>query len=244
MKKMVMKKIFSLLVAAGLSFTAQAQNVGVSVSYFLPRNGYFSTPISPFSIRGVGINFTDYLGVQTGASLYRMSGLNMIDLPFDSKSPLVGPNFTLYVPLELVFQLKGNRAELDIKGGGFAFYGADQKLNYGNMDRSLRSYQSWDVANSDLSFQNNPGVGLQFGAEFTFYITDRVGLSLEGNYLAGTSKMPLKGSVTGGNMGGQLQTVSINYPDAKVDFTGFEISMGLIFKNGGASKKPSARRRR
>lgn len=239
-----MKRFFILMTLSVCSWAAHAQNVGVSVSYFLPRNGYFSTPISPFSIRGIGINFTDFLGIQTGASIYRMSGLNMINLPFDSKEPLVGPNFTFYIPAELVFQLKGNRAELDIKGGGFVFYGVDQKLNYGNLDRALRSYQNWDVANSALSFQNNPGVGTHFGAEFTFYITNQVGISLEGNYLMGSSRMPLKGNVTGGNLNGTLQSVAIDYADAKIDFTGYEISMGLVFKNGGGAKKPQSRRRR
>ncbi|MBS1487119.1 MAG: hypothetical protein JST43_05975 [Bacteroidetes bacterium] len=239
-----MKRFFFFLAIVLCSAAVCAQDMGVSVSYFLPRNGYFSTPISPFSIRGIGINFTDFFGIQTGASIYRMSGLNMINLPFDSKEPLIGPNFTFYVPAELVFQLKGKNVQFDIKGGGFMFYGVDQKINYGNMDRALRSYQHWDVANSSLSFQNNVGLGTHFGAEFTVYVTNQVGISLEGNYLMGSSKMPLKGNVVGGSMSGSLQTAAIDYSDAKIDFTGYEISMGLIFKNGGGQKKAPSRRRR
>lgn len=240
-----MKKVWfaALLCIAGE--WAHAQNVGVSVSYFLPRNGYFSTPISPFSLRGVGINFTDFVGVQTGVTLYRMSGLNLINLPFDSKDPLVGPNFTLFVPAELVFQFKGKNTELDIKGGGFAFYALDQHLNYGNLDRVVRSYQQWDVANTQVSFENNLGTGTHFGMEFTFYVTSQIGLSLEGNYLMGGAKMPLKGNVVGGSISsGTIQTVAIDYKDAKVDFTGYEISMGLIYRAGGGGKKAPARRRR
>lgn len=241
-----MKKLFVCSLVCMACFSSlHAQQVGLSFSYFVPRNGYFSTPISPFSLRGVGFNFGRYFAFQTGASLYRMAGLNMIDLPFESKDPLLGPNFTLLVPAELVFQLKGRSVQFDIKGGGFFFYGFAQKLDNGNIDRALRTYQKWDVANSNLSFQNNPGFGTHFGAELTVYVTNQFGISFETNYLMGTASMPLKGTYTGGTLSGPLQTMNVDYKDAKVDFTGLEFSIGIIFTgNGGGGKKPAARRRR
>ncbi|MBS1681946.1 MAG: hypothetical protein JST48_09555 [Bacteroidetes bacterium] len=220
-----------------------AQNVGLSFSYFLPRNGYFSTPVSPFSLRGIGFNFNKYIGVQTGATVYRMSGLNIIDLPFDSKDPLVGPNFTLFVPAELVFQLTGRSIKFDIKGGGFFFYGFAQKLNYGNFDRAIRKYQNWDVANSNLTYKNNPGFGYHFGGEVILYVTNQFGISLEANYLMGTASIPISGSYTGGTMAGPLQTQSVDYKNGKVDFTGFEISLGVIMTGNNGPKKPTRRRR-
>src|SRR5579859_3500630 len=139
-----MKKIALMLVLLiGSIIISRAQQVGLSFSYFVPRNGYFSTPVSPFSLRGVGVNFNKYLGIQTGATLYRMAGLNIIDLPFQSKDPLLGPNFTLFVPAEFIFQLKGKQIQFDLKGGGFFFYGFAQKLDYGNIDRAIRQYQQW-----------------------------------------------------------------------------------------------------
>jgi len=209
-----------------------AQNVGLSFSYFIPRHGYFSTPISPFSFRGVGVNLNRFVALETGVSLYRMSGLNMIDLPFTSREPFVGPNFTLFVPAELVFQLKGRRTELDFKAGGFAFHGFDQKLLEGNIDRALRSYQQWEVANSYFRFDNQPGVGWHTGAELLVYVTRQVGVSLEVNYLRGQSKFPLSGSFTGGTAASGLQTLAADYPDAKIDFTGWEFSLGIIFTGG------------
>ncbi len=240
-----MKKIFVCVVLmAGCAATLRAQQVGLSFSYFVPRNGSFSTPISPFSLRGVGFNLNKYFAVQTGATLYRMTGLNMIDLPFESHEPLLGPNFTLFVPTELVFQLKGSRVQFDVKGGGFFFYGFAQKLNTGNFDRAIRQYQNWEVANSDLSFQNNPGFGTHVGAELTIYINNQFGISFETNYLMGTAKMPLTGQYVGGNTSGPLQTVAADYKNAKVDFTGFEFSVGLIFTGTSSGPKKPARRRR
>ncbi len=239
-----MKKILlTLLVGMCWSFSAQAQSVGLSFSYFLPKNGYFSTPMSPFSIRGVGVDINRFIALETGASLYRMSGLNMKGLPFESKDPLLGPNFTVLVPGELVFQLKGNGVELDLKGGGFFFYGFAQKLNYGNLDRAIRKYENWDVANSDLTFANHPGFGYLFGAELTFNVTSQFGISLETNYLSSQAKFPLQGSYVGGVLGGPNQMKPVDFKDAKVDFTGLEFSIGLMFSNGGGGRPKNKRRR-
>ena len=224
------------------SSALHAQDFGLSFSYFIPKNGYFSTPISPFSIRGLGFDLNRFVAIETGASLYRMSGLNIKDLPFETKDPLVGPNFTIFVPLELVLQFHGSQVEFDVKGGGFFFYGFDQKINYGNMDRALREMEGWTVANANLTFENNPGFGYHAGAELTVFVTNQVGVSLECNYLVGQSKFPLTGSYTGGES--SLETKPIDYPDAKIDFTGLEFSIGLIFSSGGGGgpKKPKRRR--
>lgn len=222
-----------------------AQDFGLSFSYFIPKNGYFSTPISPFSIRGLGVDINRFLALETGASLYRMSGLNLKDLDIVSKSPLIGPNFTILVPAELVVQLKGSKVQFDIKGGGFFFYCFDNKINYGNTDRAiLESLEpDWTVANADLTFDNNPGFGYHGGAELTVYVTSQVGVSLETNYLVGQAKFPLKGTYTGGM--NTIETKSVDYSNAKIDFTGLEFSIGLIFSSGNSGpKKPNPKRRR
>lgn len=234
-----MKKIVLVVILGGLSISAFAQNVGLSFSYFIPKNGYVSTPISPFSIRGLGVNLTKHIALETGASLYRMSGLSMKDLPISSKEPFVGPNFTIFVPGEIVFEMKGPAVEFDIKAGGFAFYGFSQKLNYGNIDRAIRELEGWAVVNSSLEFENKPGFGYHAGAELTVYVTNQLGVSIETNYLVGQSKLPLTGSYTGGSS--TLETKSVNYADAKIDFTGLEFSIGLIFNSGGGGK-PKRRR--
>ena len=237
-----MKKYVFLLLCLGASLNLAAQNVGLSFSYFIPRNGYFSTPVSPFSFRGLGVNINRFMVLQTGISLYRMSGLSMKDLPLQSKDPFVGPNFTIFIPGELVFRLKGQRVEFDIKGGGFFFYGFDQTLNYGNIDKAVREKEGWTVANSTLSYQNHPGFGYHGGVELTVNVTNQLGISIETNYLAGQSKMPLSGSYAGG-----ISTIGtptlVDYKDAKIDFTGLEFSLGLIFSNGNGGGKPAKRRR-
>ncbi|RAW01436.1 hypothetical protein [Pseudochryseolinea flava] len=241
-----MKKYCIALLFLAIALNSRAQEFGLSFSYFLPKNGEFSTPISPFSIRGLGFNITNFLALETGASLYRMSGMNLKDLPFESKKSLVGPNFTILVPVELVIELKGSRVQFDIKGGAFGFYGFDQRINYGNMDRAIRAYEGWQVANSQLKFENKPGFGFHTGAELTVYINDQFGISLEGNYLMGESKFPLKGTYVGGNDGSfEIVDVGDSFDDAKIDFMGLEVSIGLIFNSGGGGQpRGGAKRRR
>ena len=225
-----------------INTSAVGQQFGLSFSYFIPKNGYFSTPISPFSIRGLGVDLNRFIAIETGASLYRMSGLNMKDLPFETKDALVGPNFTILVPVELVFQLKGQTVEFDVKGGVFGFYGFDQKINYGNLDRAIRKYENWEVANSHFSFDNKPGWGYHAGAELTIYVTQQLGISLETNYLMGDSKFPLTGSYTGGNA--SLETKQAEYSDAKIELTGLEFSIGVIIDSGGGAPAPKKKKRR
>jgi hypothetical protein len=241
---MFRKLFFTSLLFVATIAGLRAQEVGLSFSYFIPRNGEFSTPISPFSLRGVGFNINNFLAFETGASLYRMSGLAIMDMPFDSQNSLLGPNFTVFVPAELVVQLKGQQVQFDIKGGGFFFYGFDQNLNYGNFDRAFRTYRTWDIANGNLSFENNPGFGVHGGVELTIPITSQVSLSLETNYLMGSAKFPIKGTYNGSNLNGAQQE-SVNFPDAKIDFTGLEFSIGLMFNSGGGGggkAKPKRRR--
>ena len=210
------------------SFKLSAQQVGLSFSYFIPRNGSFSIPVSPFSIRGIGVDLNNFVALETGASLYRMGGLNIINVPFKSTKPLTGPSFTLFVPAELVLQFKGKTVEFDVKGGGFAFYSMWQKLNDGNIDRAIREERNWLVANSDLSFKNNLGYGYHAGVELSFDVTRQWGLSFEVNYLIGSSKIPLKGSVSGVDSNGLVISGDvIDEPTAKVDYTGLEFSIGI-----------------
>jgi hypothetical protein len=229
------------------SASLNAQNFGLSFSYFIPKNGDISMPVSPFSVRGVGFDINKYIALETGASLYRMSGLNLRDLPFESKRSLLGPNFTIFVPAELVIQLKGSKVEFDIKGGGFFFYGFAQKLNSGNFDRAMRTYYGWTVANADLNFKNHPGFGYHGGAELTVYVTSQVGISLETNYLMGQAKFPITGSAQGvAPAGTTIESQAVNYTDAKVDFRGLEFSVGVLFSGGSSSPskyKPKKRKR-
>ena len=115
-----MKKSILIVFIIFIVHNISAQEMGLSFSYFFPKNGDFSVPVTPFSFRGLGFDFTSFSGVETGVSLYRMSGMNVKDIPFESNQALVGPFFSIFVPLELVLFAEGKRTVFRLKGGGFA----------------------------------------------------------------------------------------------------------------------------
>jgi hypothetical protein len=227
------RAIGTIILVASLAFAKPlyAQEMGVSFSFFFPKNGYFSAPISPFSIRGIGFNLTNFLAIETGGSLYRMSGMNITDENLKSREPLVGPFFNLMVPLELILQFGTNDFEFRIKGGGFVFYNFGTKLNNGNIDRALIEHLNWTVANNSFEFDNNIGYGYEFGIEYIQYFSRRFGVSLGANYYIGGSKLNLRGPVTGATEQLGIVTEVLDFPDAKLDYTGLEISVGIIFSS-------------
>lgn len=225
-----MKKLYVILILASLTGSVLAQDMGLSFSYFLPKNGYFSVPVTPFSIRGVGFDLTRFFAIESGFSLYRMSGMGVKDLPFESKKPLIGPFFSIMVPLEGVITFNFKNQAIKLKGGGFVFYNFDTKINEGNLDRELRSFLDWQVLNSQVSVSNHLGYGYRFGAEYILYFSKKFGISLEGYYLSGEAPLDMNGSYIGVPADGSpIMEEKINFEDAGLDFTGYEISIGVLF---------------
>lgn len=236
-KPIIMKKnifrhvviiLFMLTLVPGIS---KGQQLGLSFSFFFPENGYFSIPISPFSFRGVGINPSRYFSLETGFTLYRMSGMNVSDIPIKTRDPLMGPFFSFFVPAQAVLKLPLRNVVFSIKGGGFAFYNFGNRINYGNLDRAIRDFENWDVANADFRFDNNLGYGWIAGAELVIYLTKQFGMNFEVNYLSGGAPLHLRGNYRGGTMLTGIQTVSADYSDSKLDYSGLEVTMGILFSS-------------
>jgi hypothetical protein len=225
---------------------ATAQDVGLSFSFFFPKNGEFSTPISPFSFRGAGFNLNQYIGVESGFTLYRMAGMNVKDLPFESEKPILGPNFTLFIPLELVLTAPFSQAEFSIKGGGFGFYSFGNKINHGHLDRAIAADKGYQLVNSEYEGENKAGFGFHFGGEIMLYVFQNFGLSLEANYLIGGADFPMSGSYTALDENNQIIEVTdadAAFPDARIDMTGLELSIGVTMQTGGGKNPPRRRRR-
>ena len=104
-----------------------------------------------------------------------------------------------------------------------------QKLNKGNIDRAIRDFENWMVANADFQTKNNPGYGSISGVELTFPIYKTYKISVEFNYLMGLSYIPISGSYIGGNATSNLIYREVSYPHSKVDFSGLELSVGVLF---------------
>lgn len=230
-KKVLILFLVALPIFLSISQNSKAQNIGVSFSFFFPRNGDFSVPISPFSYRGLGVDFGRFFALETGGTLYRMSGFGVTDLPFETNQSLFGPTITILVPLELVFRVGNNRQEFSLKGGVFGFYNFTNEIKEGNLDRALREELNWSVLNSNFTYDNKPGWGYDVGAEYIIYVTDQFGLTFAVNYLFGGSEVNLRGTYAGVNESGEVDSGSADFQGSKLDFTGWEITLGALFGN-------------
>jgi len=225
-----MRKFFLMFCFSLTPLAVNAQDLGLSFSYFIPKNGYFSVPVTPFSIRGVGFDLNRFFAIESGFTLYRISGMGVKDLPYESTNPLIGPFFSIMVPLEAVITFNFSNQAFKIKGGGFLFYNFNTKINQGNLDRELKEYLEWEVLNSDFSVKNNLGYGYHFGAEYIMYFSKKFGISLEAYYLAGQSPLDMKGSYLGvPSDGDNITTGEAEFNEASLDFTGYELSIGILF---------------
>ncbi|MEQ9300466.1 MAG: hypothetical protein RIF33_17970 [Cyclobacteriaceae bacterium] len=208
----------------------RVQSQGISFSYLIPKNGYVSAPVSPFSIRGVGFQVVDYTRVESGFSLYSMSGLAMDGLPFRSDRPLTGPHFALLVPAELVFSVGVGRLGISVMGGGFGHWHINPRINYGEMDRAVAAWESWSVANADMGMEVKLGWGWLAGGGLEYQVNDQFSLTAEAHYLQGFADAPMQGIYTGGpDEDGNVVVVPADFPDARIVVEGVELSLGVRF---------------
>ncbi|REE02144.1 hypothetical protein C7460_102168 [Marinoscillum furvescens DSM 4134] len=209
-----------MLLAGTLTFSQ-----GVSFSYLLPKNGYLSAPVSPFSIRGIG--FGEKAGLQTGITLYSIPGLGMEELPFSSDKPMVGPHFAILVPGQLFFTIPVKNWQFKFLAGGFLWWNINPRLNEGNLDRGYREFEQAESLNTDFSLKNKLGKGLTGGLEITFAWSRELSLTAQASYLKGSAEAPLSGTYTG-SKNGQTFTTSAD-ENAAILLEGLELSFGVIF---------------
>lgn len=208
------------------TLTGNSQAQGVSFSYLFPTDGYLSAPVSPFSLRGVGLDF-GLVGVETGLTLYMVPGLPMEGLPFESQEPLVGPGFATLVPMQLTLGIKTQALSFKVLGGGFILWNINPQINYGNMDRAIRDFENWEVANSDLSMEGNLGFGWMAGVGFEFHVSSKFSITTDFQYLSSRVNSPIEGSYTGGTQTDGIITQRADFPDAQTLLQGLEISLGV-----------------
>lgn len=217
-----MKKLIFLLALIIASISAHGQ--GVSFSYLFPKNSKIAAPISPFSIRGIGIG--EKAGIETGATLYFIPGLPIDQLPFSSEKALMDTHYAILSPVELFFRIQLGKTIFKGMAGGFGWWSILPKINEGNLDRAIRSYENWDVANSNFELKNKLGFGWIGGFELEFKVSRKFSLTTEIQYLSGKSNAAISGDYAGGNIGESIETKSLPTTKGQTLLQGLEISIG------------------
>lgn len=192
---------------------------------FIPTNGYLSETGFPIAIRNLDFNFVRYVGISTTLLIYNFQGLGITGLPSDK--PIIGPTYTLLGNLCLKVMIPIQSFLITLKGGGFAFFNLSPFLMTGNLAEAVAEEKGWDDAVVDMSFENVPGFGWVFGGSLSYYIIrELAGIFLEVLYYDGEAPLNLKGRVTKIE-GGVATKMDWPYSDTMIDFSGFEITLGI-----------------
>ena len=212
-----------------------AQGIGVSFSYLLPRNGMFSHPVPPLSLRNIGIDIGRYLRVAGSLSLYSIRGMGIKDAsgkPIDTGGPLVGPFLSVLGSAVGKVRVPLQRLELEASGGIFGCYNIDPPLMTGTLDRYLATSApaGYEAVTSSVSSGGRWGWGWVFGGKVIYFVKGRLGVALGANYYLGGGDLKLSGSYDAYNAGAQVlddEPLPITLQDARLDYTGLEILLGV-----------------
>ena len=197
---------------------------------FIPEGGEVSVPISPLSIRGISLYEMENVGIEFGASLYRMSGMNIENIPFKSEKSLVNPFYSLFVPLEFVWYIPSKYFRFRFKAGGFAALNVDMSVNDGHLDRAIRDHYGYALVNSSSVMSSSPVIGWHGGLEGIYYLTKKFGISVEAGYLQGVGQTSI--NTTYASISADQQKVVYNQKwstdEAQLAYKGWEIAVGVV----------------
>ncbi|HHZ65881.1 MAG TPA: hypothetical protein EYN51_10390 [Flavobacteriales bacterium] len=220
----------ALLSTAPQSILAQDE-IGMSFSFLFPQNSKFSTPISPLSIRGLGIKFGESVSISTGFTAYRMAESTISNLEFASDAPLLGPSVSFVIPFEMVLKFKlDKKFSIKANGGVFLFNNAGDAVNDGNLSSALADHYEYTLAQTNFEYQDKWGWGYQFGIQPIYFVTSQVGIAIKGNYYLGEADLDLSGTIQGWSDNEGYMEREASYK-GNLDFKGFELSLGVIYKN-------------
>jgi len=224
----------SLLLLLLTVFTAQG--LGVSFSYFLPRNGIFSHPVPPLSVRDVGIDIGNYLGIAGSLSLYSIRGMGIKDSggePIDTGGSLVGPFLSVLGSITGKIRVPVNNWEIEAGGGIFGCYNIDPPLVTGTLDRYLAAAtpaDSYEAVSSSVSSAGRWAWGWVFGGKATYFVMGQLGIAVGANYYLGGGDLNMSGSYDAYDAGIQVldnEPLPINLQNARLDYSGLEIVLGV-----------------
>jgi hypothetical protein len=230
----------TLLVTAAVSVSS----IGITLSYFIPRDGWFSHPVSPLSIRDVGVSLGRYFGLAGSLSLYGIAAMGITDAegtPLELGGPAVGPFHSLLGSLvgKVIIPIKVRQVvklELVGRGGVFGCYNIAPQLMTGTVERYLAATAPggpYEAVNASLTSDGRWGWGWLFGGSVTYYVTAQVGVSLGALYYLGGAPLKLSGTFDAYDSGG-LAADDASLPSllqgARLDYSGLELLVGVSFQ--------------
>ena len=207
-------------------------SIGVSTAIFLPRNGAASHPVSPLSLRDIGVSFGSFLGLTSALSLYNINGMGLVDgnlSPMDLSGPGAGPFYTVLGSLAVQITVPVWRLEIEPLAGVFGYHAFSPRLNGRAIDAYLAELGGHETVDAALVPPGSWGWGYLFGGSVGMKITDQIGVSLGAQYYLGGSPLGLTGTYRADGNASDL-ALPQDLSNARLDFTGIEVILGVSYE--------------
>jgi hypothetical protein len=212
-------------------FYTSVYSQSIGVSYFFPKNGYFSNPIAPISF-SVPLQFNQYFQISMGIQMNNIGGMSMTGFPdnYDSQRPLIGPFQSVEINLIPTIKIPmGKSVRIDLMGGVYAFSTFNCKLISGNFDEMLLETYNLQAVNSDFLVKKSPlGWGYVTGVRLNFKLSGKLMLYTGANYYLGSQIMEFSGSFLGFDQDNNPALHEKNYTDLSLLYHGLSISLGVV----------------
>jgi hypothetical protein len=210
---------------------AEESHAQVGLCYFFPEHGTFSIPLAPLSY-SQPITFKNfrYIKLIASGTVYSIGGMSVKGLPpeMPNTKPLVGPFYSILLSFMPAVSIPIKMVDLDLCGGYFGCYNINPKVMQGNMDKMLMNYEGWDACTSDIDLKNHITHGFVFGMSISIWFNhEKQAISPGLFYYLGGSKLNLNGTYTGGKSGLSVETKSVDFPNSRLNYRGFEVQIAL-----------------
>ncbi len=228
-----MGKIFFILPFFLLLFAnaEKAEAQGVSFSFFFPNNGEMAAPVPPVALRGLGLKFGDHIGLSTGITWYRITGMGVKGVPFEQKNSVMGTMDNFMIPAKLNIIIPLGHTELRFSGGAFTYFNTRFDIRRSRLERALAQHYGRDLLKGNFHKSNKMGFGWTAGATYTYFYKGEIGIKFGANYLSGSSDLDLHGSYRSvPKGGGPIEREEFSFPDSELDYRGWEFSIGIVVK--------------
>ena len=226
MKKTIIVILLFSTIGLGSAFS---QSVGFS--YFFPKDGYFSNPVSPISF-SMPFKFGNFIQVSPGIGLSNIGGMSMTGFPdgYNSAQALVGPFQSLELNLIPALVLPFKNVKFYFSGGLFGFASLNSRMIEGNFNSLLAEANNFDFVHTNTVIDKKAiGWGYVFGFKVSFKVTKSAWGYIGVNYYMGDQKMALNGTydAVSNNV---VSNGTFSFPDAALLYDGLQISVGAILK--------------
>ena len=210
---------------------ALSQEIGLGSAIFFPVDAPMAVSVPPLALRG-RLFGGDYWEIEFGLTWYRMGGLSAEGLPFPMDKELIKPFNSFVIPLQIGAKIPIHSSlRIEPKFGGFVSLNSVYKVQQDHLAQTILRYSNeWRAMQTAAEIGQSNTFGLLASLFLVFPIGESLELKCGGSWYEGASKAPITGAAVGVSQNDVPVDLTLDFPDAYLDFRGFELALGVQLK--------------